>query len=145
VAGFAAFPPDYFALGRQLPLMVRSCATDAEEQMTIEQQTTVHLRQQVMTLEAACQRLLLRPDDALGRERLVRTIAAMELATLPGDSPFVRGLVDEVRAHADSLAFRLERPGYDCLHISARTALLCQTLAHLRLQLPTLGGEAMAG
>ena len=100
--------------------------------------------QQVTMLETACQHLLLRPDDVLMRERVARTIASMELATTPGDTAFVRGLVAEARAHADSLAFRLEGAGYDCLHISARTALLCQTLAHLKLQLP-VAGQAMAG
>ena len=95
----------------------------------------VELGQQVTRLEAACQHLLLRPDDAIVRESLMRTLAGMDLAATPDHSAFVRGLVDEVRAHADSLAFRLEGAGYDCLHISARTALLCQTLAHLKLQL----------
>jgi hypothetical protein len=95
-------------------------------------------------LEAACQHLLLRPDDVVLRESLMRTIATTELATTPDANAFVRGLVAEVRAHADSLAFRLEGTGYDCLHISARTALLCQTLAHLKLQLPAVAGPAMA-
>lgn len=113
--------------------------------MTIEQMTeriTVDLGRQVMMLETACQHLLLRPDDVFVRERLARAIAATDLATMPDDSAFVRGLANEARAHADSLAFRLESSGYDCLHISARTALLCQTLAHLRRQLPTVGGQA---
>jgi hypothetical protein len=131
-----------FTIRLQLILIARSCATVGEEQMAIER-TTIDLGQQVMMLEAACQHLLLRPDDAQIRERLAQAIATMELAIAPGDSAFVRGLVNEARAHADSLAFRLEGTGYDCLHISARTALLCQTLAHLRLQLPAVGGEAM--
>ena len=99
--------------------------------------------QQVGTLETACRHLLLRPDDALAREGMSRTIAAIELAARPGDGSFVRGLVDEVRAHAESLAFRLEGVGYDSLHIRATTALLCQALAHLKLQLPdvTAGGD----
>lgn len=102
---------------------------------------TVELGQQVTMLESACRHLLLRPDDALVRESLVRTIAAMELVALPDDTAFVRGLVDEVRAHADGLAFRLEGIGYDCLHISARTALLCQALTQLKLQLSTVAGR----
>jgi len=130
-----------FAIRLQLPLIARSCAAANEEQMTIEK-TVVDFGQRVMSLEAACHHLLLRPDDALLRERLARAIATLELATAPDDSAFVRGLVSEVRAHADSLAFRLEGTGYDCLHISARTALLCQTLAQLRLQLPAVGRQS---
>ena len=96
----------------------------------------IDLGQQVTMLEAACRPLLLRPDDTDLREKVARTIAIMELTEAPTDNAFVRGLIAEVRAHADSLAFRLEGTGYDGLHISARTALLCQTLAHLRVQLP---------
>ena len=105
---------------------------------------TVELGQQVTMLEAACRHLLLRPDDTLVRESMVRTIATMELAATADDNAFVRGLVDEAQAHADSLAFRLEGIGYDCLHISARTVLLCQTLTQLKLQLRVVAGEAMA-
>jgi hypothetical protein len=101
------------------------------------------LGQQVTMLEAACRPLLLRPDDAGARENVARTIAIMELAEAPTDSAFVRGLIAEVRAHADSLAFRLEGSGYDGLHISARTALLCQALAHLKGQLPALAGRPL--
>jgi len=97
---------------------------------------TAQLGRQVKMLEAACRHLLLQPDDMAVRESLARTIAAMELTTTPKDTAFVRGLIAEAQAHADSLAFRLEGVGYDGLHISARTALLCQTLVHLRLQLP---------
>ena len=96
----------------------------------------IDLGQQVAMLEAACRPLLLRPDDVDLREKVARTIAILELAETPTDNAFVRGLIAEVRAHADSLAFRLEGTGYDGLHISARTALLCQALAHLRVQLP---------
>ena len=106
---------------------------------------TVELGRRVTVLKMACQHLLLRPDDVLVRKSLARTIASTELTASPDDSAFVRGLVDEVRAHADSLAFRLEGAGYDCLHISARTALLCQVLAALKLQLRTGTGEAPAG
>jgi len=106
---------------------------------------TTELGRQVNVLKMACQHLLLRPDDVLVRDTLARTIASVELTASPEDSAFVRGLVDEVRAHADSLAFRLEGVGYDCLHISARTALLCQALAHLKLQLRAVAGEATAG
>jgi hypothetical protein len=113
-----------------------------EERMTAD--LGQELGQQVRMLEAACQHLLLRPDDVVLRESLMRTIATTELATTPDANAFVRGLVAEVRAHADSLAFRLEGTGYDCLHISARTALLCQALAHLKLQLPAVAGPAMA-
>ncbi|SEN96373.1 hypothetical protein SAMN02990966_00709 [Rhodospirillales bacterium URHD0017] len=104
---------------------------------------TIDLGQQVKMLEAACQHLLLHPEDTLVRKSMARTIAALELAPAPGDTAFVRGLVAEVQAHADSLAFRLEGPGYDCLHVSARTALLCQTLTHLKLQLPAVTDEAV--
>lgn len=96
----------------------------------------IDLRQQVTMLEAACHCLLLHPDDVLVRETLARTIATSELSAAPHDHAFVRSLVDEVQAHADSLAFRLEGTGYDCLYISAATAMLCQSLALLKLQLP---------
>lgn len=105
---------------------------------------TVEIGQQIRMLEAACQHLLLRPDEADVRESLARTIAIMELATTPADTAFVRGLIAEVRAHADTVAFRLEGRGYDCLHISAQTALLCQTLAHLRAQLPSVAPKVTA-
>lgn len=95
----------------------------------------VDLGAQVRMLEEACHRLLLRPDDFFAREGVARAIALSELsADIDGDA-FVRGLIDEVRAHADSLAFQLEGTGYDCLCISATTAMLCQTLAQLKLQL----------
>ena len=97
---------------------------------------TVEIGQQVQMLEAACRHLLLRPDDADVRENLARTIAIVELAATPADTSFVRGLIAEVRSHADSVAFRLEGAGYDCLHVSATAAMLCQTLVHLRAQLP---------
>lgn len=106
---------------------------------------TVELERRVTVLKMACQHLLLRPDDLLVRETLVRTIATTELTASPDDSAFVRGLVDEVRAHADSLAFRLEGAGYDCLHISARTALLCQALTELEVQLRAASGGTTAG
>ncbi|MBI2735123.1 MAG: hypothetical protein HYX38_00990 [Rhodospirillales bacterium] len=100
---------------------------------------TVDLRQQVTVLEAACHCLLLRPDDVPVREALARTIAASELSAASDDRAFVRSLVDEAQAHADSLAFRLEGTGYDCLCISAAAAMLCQTLALLKLQLSVVG------
>ena len=106
---------------------------------------TVELGRQVTVLKMACHHLLLRPDDVLVRESLARTIATTELTASPEDSAFVRGLVDEVRTHAESLAFRLEGAGYDCLHISARTALLCQALGQLKLQLRASTGQATAG
>lgn len=108
-----------------------------------EEQMTTELGRQVTVLKMACQHLLLRPDDLLIRESLARTIATTEPS--PEDSAFVRGLVDEVRTHAESLAFRLESAGYDCLHISARTALLCQALAELKMQLQASAGQATAG
>lgn len=105
---------------------------------------TLDLGQQVKVLEAACQHLLLRPDDSLARENVARTIAAMEFVPTPDDGAFVRCLVSEVRAHANTLAFRLEGTGYDCLYISATTALLCQTMMLLKLQLHDIAGQAMA-
>ena len=66
----------------------------------------------------------------------------MTLATEATDSASLRGLVDEVRARADSLAFRLESAGYNGLYISAATAMLCQALAQLRVQLTALDGQA---
>ena len=60
------------------------------------------------------------------------------------DSTSMRAVVDEVRARADSLAFRLESAGYNGLYISAATAMLCQALAQLRAQLATLDAQTMA-
>jgi hypothetical protein len=68
----------------------------------------------------------------------------MTLATAADDGASLRGLVDEVRARADSLAFRLESGGYNGLYISAATAMLCQALAQLRVQLAALDGQAAA-
>lgn len=101
----------------------------------------VDLAAQVKMLEEACHRLLLRPDDVLARESVARAIALSELSAELDTDPFVRGLIDEVRAHADSLAFRLEGTGYDCLCISATTAMLCQTLAQLKLQLAVIASR----
>jgi hypothetical protein len=122
-----------------------ACAELAE---TVEEAMTIELEQEVRTLEAACHHLLLRPDDTALRQSVARTIATMKLATAPDDNAFVRGLVAEIRAHADSLAFRLEGAGYDGLHIGARTALLCQALANLKEQLPAVpppDGETIDG
>lgn len=102
---------------------------------------TADLGQQVEVLEVACRHLLLRPDDSVARESLARTLAAMNLVAAADDGAFIRGLVAEVRAHADCLAFRLEGRGYDCLCISAATALLCQALALLKLQLAAVPPE----
>ena len=102
------------------------------------------LERQAQMLETACRHLLLRPHDALAREHLARTIAALTLATEAHDSTSLRGLVDEVRALADSLAFRLESMGYNGLYISAATAMLCQALAQLRVQLTAFDGQAIA-
>lgn len=101
------------------------------------------LGQQVTLLEAACRHLLLRPDDVVAREDMARTIATVKLPTGPDDSLYVRSLVNEVRAHAVTLAFRLEGRGYDCLYIRATTAMLSQALAHLKLQLlvPIVAGR----
>lgn len=101
----------------------------------------VELGEQAKTLEDACHRLLLRPDDALARQSVARTIAATELSASLEDDAFVRGLVDEVQAQADSLAFRLEGVGCDRLYISATTAVLCQALAQLKLQLAVVAAR----
>lgn len=93
--------------------------------MTTDLQQT-DLGCQTQMLEAACRHVPLRPHDALARERLARTIAAMTLATAADASASLRGLIDEVRARADSLALRLESGGYNRLYISAATAMLCQ-------------------
>jgi hypothetical protein len=113
-----------------------------EDSMTTDLQKT-ELGRQTQMLETACRPLLLRPHDALAREHLARTIAAMTLATETDDSASLRGLVDDVRARADSLAFRLESAGYNGLYISAATAMLCQAPAQLRAQLMAVDGKAM--
>jgi hypothetical protein len=111
--------------------------------MTTDLQQT-GLGQQTQMLEAACRHVLLRPHDALARERLARTIAATTLAMQADASTSLRSLVGEVRSRADSLAFRLESSGYNGLYISAATAMLCQALAQLRVQLAALDDRAMA-
>jgi hypothetical protein len=68
----------------------------------------------------------------------------MEFTPTPDDGAFVRCLVSEIRAHADTLAFRLEGTGCDCLYISATTALLCRTMMLLKLQLRDGAGQTMA-
>ena len=95
-------------------------------------------------LETACRQLLLRPQDALAREHLARTIAATTLAAEVEDSTSMRAVVDEVQARAEGLAFRLEGAGHNGLYISAATAMLCQALAQLRAQLATLDTQTMA-
>lgn len=97
---------------------------------------------QLKMLEEACHRLLLRPDEVAVREDLARTIAAIELSAAPDGDVFVRALVDEVRAHADSLAFRLEGRGYDCLYISGATTVLCQAMTQLKLQLSAVASRS---
>ena len=95
-------------------------------------------------LEAACRQLLLRPQDALAREHLARTIAATTLAAEVEDSTAMRAMVHEVRARAVSLAFRVESVDYNGLYISAVTAMLCQELVHFRMQLATVDAQTMA-
>lgn len=99
---------------------------------------------QALMLKTACRRLLLRLQDALAREHLARTIAATTLAAEVEDSTSMRAVVDEVQACAESLAFRLEGAGYNGLYISAATAMLCQALAQLRMQLTALDTQTMA-
>jgi len=101
------------------------------------------LERRALMLETVCRQLLLRPQDALARQHLARTIAATTLAAEVQDSTSMRALVDEVQARADSLAFRLESAGNNGLYISAATAMLCQSLVHLRMQLANLDGQAM--
>lgn len=95
-------------------------------------------------LEAACRQLLLRPQDALAREHLARTIAATTLAAQVEDSTSMRAVVEEVQARAESLAFRLEGVGYNTLYISAATAMLCQALVQLRVQVTALDAQKIA-
>jgi hypothetical protein len=60
------------------------------------------------------------------------------------DSTSMRAVVDEVQARAESLAFRLECAGYNGLYISAATAMLCQALVQLRMQLTAFDAQPMA-
>jgi hypothetical protein len=110
--------------------------------MTADPKKT-ELERQALMLETACRQLLLRPQNALVREHLARTIAVTTLVAEEDDSTSMRAVVDEVRARADSLAFRLESAGYNGLYISAATAMLCQALAQLRAQLATLDRRAV--
>jgi hypothetical protein len=138
----SALADDEFATRRN-PVARAVVPPAVEDSMTADLQQ-IDLERQAEILETACRPLLLRPHDALAREHLARTIAAMTLATAADDGASLRGLVDEVRARADSLAFRLESGGYNGLYISAATAMLCQALAQLRVQLAALDGQAAA-
>jgi hypothetical protein len=77
------------------------------------------LERQALLLETACRQLLLRPQGALAREHLARTIAATTLTAKVEDSTSMRAVVDKVQARAESLAFRLEDAGHNGL-LSAR-------------------------
>jgi hypothetical protein len=114
-----------------------------EECMTADPKKA-ELERRALMLETACRQLLLRPQDALAREHLARSIAATTLVAEVEDSTSMRAVVDEVQARADSLAFRLESAGYNGLYISAATAMLCQTLAQLRMQLTSLDAQTLA-
>ena len=114
-----------------------------EESMTADSKKAEFERHALM-LETACRQLLLRPQDALAREHLARTIAATTLAAEVEDSTSIRAVADEVQTRAESLAFRLESAGYNGLYISAATAMLCQALAQLRVQLTALDAKTTA-
>jgi hypothetical protein len=114
-----------------------------EESMTADPKKS-QLERQALMLETACRQLLLRPQDALARQHLARTIAATTMAAEEDDSTSMRAVVEEVQARAESLAFRLEGVGYNTLYISAATAMLCQALVQLRVQLTDLDAQTMA-
>jgi hypothetical protein len=95
----------------------------------------IDLQQQVELLQAACRRLVLQPDEEPVRQDMLRTIAISALQAGPNETTFVRGLLDEARANADHLAFRLEGPGCDRLVVCTLAAVLSCTLAALQSQL----------
>src|SRR5215208_3643150 len=66
-------------------LAARTLFPAVEESMTAVPKKT-ELERQALMLETACDQLLLRPQDALAREHLARTIAAATLATEEDDS-----------------------------------------------------------
>ena len=72
------------------------------------------LERRALMLETACRQLLLRPQDALARDHLARTIAKTRLAAEVEDSTSMRAVVDELQARAESL----ESAGYNGLYIS---------------------------
>ena len=55
----------------------------------------------------------------------------------------MRAVVDEVQTRAESLAFRLESTGYTGLYLSAATAMLCEALVQLRMQLTAIDAETL--
>jgi hypothetical protein len=69
---------------------------------------------------------------------MLRTIAISPLLAGANDATFVRGLLDEARANADDLAFRLEGPGCDRLVVCTFAAVLSRTLATLQSQLQAM-------
>ena len=104
----------------------------------IGEATRIGLERRLKALEASCQRLLLDPQDEDARNTACLLLQAdLSRNFLPGS--LSRGLAEEVRAHGDDLAMRLEAGAGDNLQIRAAAARLCQTLVFLRAQLSSVG------
>jgi hypothetical protein len=58
-----------------------------------------------------CRRLLLQPDHADARHMLAFVLATAPLAFGDSDSLLITALIEEARAHAEELAYRLEGAG----------------------------------
>lgn len=103
---------------------------------------------QVEQLQAACDRALKAENDAAGREALVLALAGYIIVPnnrLPISRPYVRGLANMVRAHADRLAHQLKTATDDPdSRRTTRAALeqICNSVADLRQAL--LDAEADA-
>jgi len=90
-----------------------------------------HRQSPVEELIAGCQNLMLHPQREEARQALAVLVASPALSFHQGDPFLVRCLLQEARAHADELAFRLEGSEYPSLYLSAAAARLCRTLTLL--------------
>lgn len=96
-----------------------------------------------LALEQACQCLVIQPEELESRHAICRLLG-MDVCHAFRPGTLARGLAEEIRAHADDLALRLDHAGSDALTIRAAAARLGQTIACLRgeLQRPGLDGPA---
>ena len=100
------------------------------------------LERQALMLETPCRQLLLRPQDALAREHLGERSRQRHWRRKPRAAPRCAPWSTRCRL-ALSLAFRLESAGYTGLYPSAATAMLCQALVQLRMQLTAIDAETL--
>lgn len=95
----------------------------------------IDLQHQVELLQAVCRRLALQPNDESARQYASRAVSITPLLHGANDTIFVRALLSEARASAETLAFRLEGAGCDRLTVCTLAAALSRALAELRSQL----------